>query len=193
MRIAFIIFNGMTTLDFIGVYDPIIRLKTMGFLPTIHWDICSFTSEVRDINNLAVVPTRVRASLANYDLLIVPGGFGTRKYVTSKEFLDWLKTSEDSKMKSSVCTGALLLGAAGFLKGQQATTHPSAFEELAKYCPVIKDQRIVESGNIITARGVTASIDLGLFLSEKLAGESVKEQIRKQMDYPYDFREIKEL
>lgn len=187
MQVAFIIFNGMTTLDFIGIYDPIIRLKTMDFFPSLQWDICSFTSDVRDINDLAIVPTKVNHSLESYDLLVVPGGFGTRKYVKSSEFIDWFKTSKGSKLKTSICTAALLLGAAGFLEGKKATTDPSAFEELAKYCTVIKNQRIVEAENIVTARGVTASIDVGLFLCEKLAGESAKDQIRIQMDYPYNF------
>ncbi len=84
-----------------------------------------------------------------------------------------------------MCTGALLLGAAGFLKGKTATTHPNAFRDLQKYCLSVVNQRVVDEGEVITARGVTSSIDLGLYLCEKLAGREAKEKIRKQMDYPY--------
>ena len=87
-------------------------------------------------------------------------------------------------MKASICTGSLLLGAAGFLKGKKATTHPEAFGELRKYCSSVVDERIVDEGDVITAGGVSSSIDLGLYLCEKLAGRAVKEQIRRQIDYP---------
>ncbi|HEY9296019.1 MAG TPA: DJ-1/PfpI family protein, partial [Phormidium sp.] len=88
------------------------------------------------------------------------------------------------KYKVSVCTGSLLLGAAGFLAGKIATTHPNAFTELEKYCASVVDKRIVDEGEVITARGVTSSIDLGLYLCEKFCGYDVKEQIRQRMDYP---------
>ncbi|MFD0131711.1 DJ-1/PfpI family protein, partial [Bacillus subtilis] len=81
-----------------------------------------------------------------------------------------------------VCTGSLLFGSAGFLNGKTATTHPNAFEDLMKYCKVV-DKRIVDEGSVITARGVSSSIDLGLYLYEKLAGYEAKEKIRIQMDY----------
>jgi cyclohexyl-isocyanide hydratase len=90
-------------------------------------------------------------------------------------------------LKTSVCTGALLLGAAGFLAGKRATTHPNAFEELKPYCAtVIAARRIVDEGEVVTARGVTASIDLGLHLVERIAGREARARIAKQMDYPYD-------
>lgn len=85
----------------------------------------------------------------------------------------------------SVCTGALLLGAAGFLQGMRATTHPNAYKELEQYCADVVDERIVDSGNIITARGVTSSIDLGLYVVERLAGIDARNRIAAQMDYPY--------
>jgi transcriptional regulator GlxA family with amidase domain len=104
--------------------------------------------------------------------------------MNDKSFIEWLKTAEPCKLKGSVCTGSLLLGAAGFLKGKKATTHPETFSKLKRFCSSVIDQRIVDEGDVITARGVTSSIDVGLYLCEKLAGREVKEQIRKQMDYP---------
>jgi transcriptional regulator GlxA family with amidase domain len=94
-----------------------------------------------------------------------------------------VKTAANCRLKVSVCTGALLLGAAGFLKGRRATTHRTEFERLKEFCAAVVDERIVDEGDVITARGVTSSIDLGLYLCERLAGYEAKEKIRKQMDY----------
>ncbi len=184
MRIAFVIFNGMTALDFIGVYDPVTRLKTMDFLPDFEWDICASTREVRDGAGLLFTPTRVGESLATYDMVIVPGGFGTRELVNDQAFIQWLGSAQSCPLKVSVCTGAKLLGAAGFLKGKRATTHHNAFEALRAYCAsVVTDERIVQDGDVITAGGVTAGIDLGLYLCEKFAGRGVREKIARQMEY----------
>jgi len=184
MKIGFALFEGLTALDFVGIYDPLTRLKTMGFIPDLTWETCSFTREVRDNTGLKFTPDKVAESLHNYDILVVPGGFGTRILINDPDFIDWLKTARDCKLKVSVCTGSLLLGAAGFLREKAATTHPGAYSDLEKYCSGVKKDRIVDEGDVITAGGVTSSIDLGLYLCEKLAGKEVKEKIRLQMDYP---------
>lgn len=185
LKVAFIIYNGMTALDFVGVYDPLTRLKTMGFTPDLEWEICALSPQVSDGTGLRFAPTQAGKSLQGYDILVVPGGFGSRKLVNDATFIEWLKTAELCPLKVSVCTGSLLLGAAGFLKGKTATTHPSAFDHLQQYAASVVDDRIVDQGEVITARGVTSAIDLGLYLCEKLAGHEAKEQIRWQMDYPY--------
>ena len=98
-----------------------------------------------------------------------------------------LRSAAPVKLKTSVCTGALLLGSAGFLVGKRATTHPTAFEELKPYCAtVVVDHRVVDEEGVVTAQGVTSSIDLGLHLVERIAGREAKASIAKQMDYPYD-------
>lgn len=175
----------MTMLDFIGVYDPLIRLKTMGFLTDLKWEICSFTDIVRDINGLGIIPTQVGDSLEGFDVLIVPGGLGSREIVKNKGYMDWIKTGVNIPLKISVCTGSLILGAAGFLIGKKATTHPTSYKILAKYCDTVEKQRVIDDGDVITARGVTSSIDLGLYLCEKFVNREVKEKIKIQMDYPY--------
>lgn len=185
MKIAFVIYDGMTTLDFVGVYDPLVRLKTMGFLPGLKWEVAATTEEIKDINGLRMHPTKVGGSLSNYDAVIIPGGFGAFELIKDIDFIDWIRTAERAKLKVSVCTGSLLLGAAGFLKGKKATTHPSAFDELGKYCRSVEKKRIVDEGDVITARGVTSSIDLGLYLCEKFASKEARRQIKRQMDYPY--------
>ncbi len=186
MRIGFVLFDGMTALDFFGAYDPLTRLKTMGIRDDVEWDLCARTPEVRDGAGLRMLADRVAEPLAGYDLLYVPGGLGTRTLVLDGEFIGWLRAAAECPLKVSVCTGSLLLGAAGFLQGRTATTHPSAFEELRPYCATVVDRRIVDEGNVITARGVTSSIDLGLYLVERLAGHEARERIKRQMDYPYE-------
>jgi len=185
MKLAFVIFNNMTALDFVGLYDPLTRLKSMGFMPELSWEICAYTEEVSDDRGLKFTPTKYRESFEGYDWLIVPGGFGTRKLQNDAEVVAWLQTAKNCALKASVCTGSLLLGAASFLQGKAATTHPNSFEELKPYCAEVLDQRVVDSGEVITGRGVTSAIDLGLYLCEKAAGEAVTDQIRMQMDYPY--------
>ena len=182
MRVAFVIFERMTALDFVGAYDPVMRLKTMLFRPDLSWDVCALSDEVRDPVGLSFRATRVGQPLEGYDLLILPGGYGTRELKSDEKFVGWLRTARNCPLKASVCTGSLLLGAAGFLKGRTATTHPSAVEELKKFCAV-SERRVVDEGDVVTAGGVTAAIDLGLHLCERLAGWEAREKIRRQMDY----------
>jgi transcriptional regulator GlxA family with amidase domain len=183
MKAAFIIFDRMTALDFIGVYDPVTRLKSMGFVPDLTWDICAASARVTDDKDLIFTPTRTGGALSGYDLVVVPGGFGTRTLTGDAAFIGWLATAADCRLKASVCTGSLLLGAAGFLQGRRATTHRTAFQDLAQYCRTVVDDRVVDEGDVVTARGVTSALDLGLHLVERLAGAGVAEQIRRQMDY----------
>lgn len=183
MKIAFVIYNDMTALDFVGVYDPLTRLKTMGLIPGVSWDICSFAPEVYDNTGLAFSPDKVGKPLGGYDMVVVPGGFGSRKLAEDREFLAWLGTAEQCPLKVSVCTGALLLGAAGFLAGKKATTHPNVLPQLAKYDCQPVSERVVDEGDVVTAGGVTAAIDLGLHLCGRLAGSEACAAIRRQMDY----------
>lgn len=184
MNIAFVVFDGMTTLDFLGAFDALTRLKTMGFRDDIDWRICARTATVRDGAGLILQAQYVNRPLADFDLLLVPGGFSTRHLELDESFLDWLRTAESVPRIASVCTGSLLLGAAGFLRGRVATTHPTAYDDLARYCARVSHDRIVEDGPTITARGVTSSIDLGLHLVGQIAGPETRERIRRQMDHP---------
>ena len=185
MKTAFILFDQMTALDFVGVYDPLTRLHSMRVMPEFEWALCAFTQEITDDRGLRFAPDKVAEPLDGYDLIVVPGGFGTHSLQHDDAFLDWLRTADAVPLKTSVCTGALLLGAAGFLNGKRATTHPNNFDELAPYGTHVIDARVVDEGDVVTARGVTSAIDLGLHLVERLAGEAARTRIAKQMDYPY--------
>lgn len=183
MKIAFIIFNGATWLDLIGCYEPITKLKSNHLLPNLGWDICSYTETNGDLFGLEIKPLKIKNSLADYDAIIVPGGMGTRQLQYDQGFIKWLQTASPVKYKISVCTGSLLLGAAGFLKDKIATTNFQEYEALSPYCRQVIHQRIVDDNNTITAGAVTASIDLGLYLCEIWAGKEASELIRKKIDY----------
>lgn len=185
MKVAFVVFDRMTSLDFIGFYDPVTRLKSMKIMDDFEWRICSTVQQVADDRGLRIDADTVGDSLDFCDMLFVPGGLGTRSLQYDSRFIDWLKTAGSAQLKVSVCTGALLLGAAGFLEGHRATTHPSAYKELEPYCGEVVHERIVDDGGIITAGGVSSSIDLGLYLVEKLSSTDVYKRIAAQMDYPY--------
>jgi transcriptional regulator GlxA family with amidase domain len=185
MRAAFIIFDGMTSLDFIGFYDPVTRLKSMKIMGDFEWRICAKTSQVRDDRGLIIVADSIDEPLNTFDMIFVPGGYGTRKLELDNDYIDWLKTAESVQLKVSVCTGALLFGAAGFLRGKRATTHPSAYKELEAYCAQVMDARVVDEGNVITARGVSSALDAGLHVVERIAGVNARQKIAAQMDYPY--------
>ena len=185
MKAAFVVFDRMTSLDFIGFYDPVTRLKSMKIIDDFEWRICSTTQHVVDDRGLRIEADAVGERLDSYDMLFVPGGFGTRNLQHDRSFIDWLKAARSAPLKVSVCTGALLLGAAGFLRGRRATTHPSAYKELEPYCGVVVQERVVDEGDVITARGVSSAIDMGLYLVQRLAGADARDRIATQMDYPY--------
>jgi len=178
-------FDNMTALDFIGFYDALARLRTMKIMPEFEWRICARQAQVTDDRGLKLVADCVGGSLAGYDMIFVPGGFGTRSLQHDEGFMQWLAGAADAKLKTSVCTGSLLLGAAGYLRGLTATTHPSALKELEPYCARVVRERIVDQGDVITAAGVSTSIDLGLHVVTRLAGAEARARIAQQMDYPY--------
>jgi transcriptional regulator GlxA family with amidase domain len=183
MKIAYIVFDGITWLDFIGIYDPISRLKSLNYIPTLTWDICSFTETVSDNFGLEIKPGKIRNSLSDYDVIIIPGGTGTRELMHNDKFINWIRSGEKVKYKISICTGSLIWGAAGFLKEKKATTHYLEYENLRPYCKEIIKDRIVEDHDVITAGAVSASIDLGLYLCKRWAGPEGRDEIRKRMDY----------
>ena len=185
MKAAFMVFDRMTSLDFVGFYDPVSRLKSMRIMDDFDWHVCSLSRHVIDDRGLRLEADVVGEPLGSYDMLFVPGGFGTRHLQHDAGFLDWLKTARAAPLKVSVCTGSLLLGAAGFLQGRRATTHPSAYEELEPYCSEVVRERVVDEGDVITARGVSSAIDMGLHLVQRLAGAEARDRVAAQMDYPY--------
>lgn len=185
MKMAFILFDRMTLLDFAGFYEAVSWLKILNVKEGVSWDFCSNKEQITDDRGMTIQIKRVLPDLAEYDLIFIPGGLSTRQLQYDSEFISWLQTARTVPYKASVCTGALLLGAAGFLTGKKATTNPSAYELLTPYCAEVVRARIVRDGDTFTGGGVAASIDLGLYLVESLTNADVAHKVRQMMDYPY--------
>jgi len=183
MKLAYIIFDGITWLDLIGIYDPVSRLKSMHYLPDLTWDICSYTNTAKDNFGLELIPTKIQNPLNDYSAIIIPGGHGTRQLQLDTSFMQWIKTAESVTYKISICTGSLILGAAGFLKNKKATTNFLEYETLKPYCKEVLTDKIVEDGNTITAGAVSASINLGLYLCKKWGGDLAEKEIKKRIDF----------
>jgi cyclohexyl-isocyanide hydratase len=183
-RIALLAFPRLTFLDLIGAYDALRRVSGMGIDPEVTHRIIGTEPQIVDDSGLAMRPDSVYEDLAGFDLLFVPGGVGTRTLMTDQRLIDYLQSWGAERPLASVCTGSLLLGRAGHLKGQRATTHHRAFDLLRPFCgEVVRDQRIVDEGRIVTAGGVSSSLDIGLYLVEKFWGAAARKQIAAQMEY----------
>jgi cyclohexyl-isocyanide hydratase len=183
-RIAFIAFPGLTLLDLVGAYDVLRRVGLMGIDSSLTHRIIGTKTVLEDETGFAFHPDGVYEELKGFDLLVVPGGLGTRRLMGDERFLDYLRSWGKSRPLASVCTGSLLLGRAGYLKGRRATTHAGSFDLLAPMCKeVVRDERVVEDGHVTTAGGVTSAIDLGLHLVTRFWGDEARERIAAVMEY----------
>jgi len=185
MKMAFILFHGMTALDLIGFTEVMTRLARIRPEADISWDYCALSTQITDDRGLGYVVSRVKPDLSEYDLVFVPGGFTTRELRYDPDVLTWLQTAREAKHLVSVCTGSLLLGAAGLLEGKRATTNASAYELLTPYCKEVVQARIVQDGRLFTGSGVSSSIDLGLYVLERLTDAATAERVQTDMSYPY--------
>jgi len=183
MKIAFVVYDGMTLLDFAGAFDALTRLKSMGFVPDLKYDICARTDMVRSSEGVRLTVDKTSPALSEYDYIVIPGGDGIKNLMKDTIFLRWIAVASETTTIAALCGGSLLVGAAGMLAGKRATTHPQLAGILKHFSGSVLPDRIVDEGNIITAGGVTASIDLGLFLCGKIAGQEAREKIAAQMDY----------
>lgn len=189
MQIAILLFDDITTLDAIGPAEVLGRLPgaNVAFVAKERGLIRAHESS----GALGIMADVSLSDVTPPDILVVPGGLGTRALVNDGEITDWLRQiHETTTWTTSVCTGALLLGAAGLLQGIKATTHWSAYDLLARYGAEVTEQRVVEQGKIVTAAGVSAGIDMALTLAAKLAGADTARAIQLQIEYdpqpPFD-------
>jgi putative intracellular protease/amidase len=189
MRIAVVLFSRLTALDAIGPYEVLQRLP--GATVTF---VGHRRGEVRSENGfLGLSVDRAFEEVTDPDVVVVPGGVGTRSLLTDETLLDWLRSVHaGSRFTTSVCTGSLLLAAAGLLDGLTATTHWGSMAELAKLGAVPTGRRVVEhlDQRIITAAGVSSGIDMALRLAELLTDETTAKAQQLMLEYdpqpPFD-------
>ncbi len=187
MNIAIPIFDGLTALDAVGPYEVLSRLPgaKVRFL-------AAERGPVRTENRmLALIADLTFDELVDPEVIVVPGGHVTPELMSDEQTLGWLsRAHERSQWTTSVCTGSLLLAAAGILDGVQATSHWLALDTLAAYGAHPVSARVVEQGTVITAAGVSAGIDMALTLAEHIAGEQIAQAIQLSMEYdpqpPFD-------
>jgi transcriptional regulator GlxA family with amidase domain len=180
MRIAIPIFDKLTALDAIGPYEVLSRLPEA----TVHF-IAAAPGPKRSENGMLAVTADLRlAELTDPEVIVFPGGLGTRALIRDAAVLAWLRRAHETSLwTTSVCTGALVLAAAGILDGLRATTHWMALETLREYGATPTQARVVEQGKVITAAGVSAGIDMALLLAAKLAGEDIARAIQLEIEY----------
>ncbi len=180
MNIAIPIFDRLTALDAVGPYEVLSRLPDVEVV-----FVAEETGPKRtDTGMLALHADKALGELAHPDVVVVPGGHGTRALVAHEPLLAWLRgVHQRSRFTTSVCTGALLLGAAGILDGLEATTYHTELETLRQFGATPVTKRVVEQGKVITSAGVSAGIDMALTLAAKLAGEDVAKAIKHGIEY----------
>jgi cyclohexyl-isocyanide hydratase len=181
-HIGLLLFPGMTQIDFAGPYEVFARLPD-----TIVHVVAKTADPVRTERGLVLVPTVTCEACPQLDVLVVPGGPGQQQLMDDEEVLAFLRRqAQQAKYVTSVCTGALVLGAAGLLKGYRATTHWLSLPLIALFGAIAVDERVVIDGNRMTGGGCTAGIDFVLRLAAMLRGETVAQQIQLQLEYNPD-------
>jgi len=187
MQIAIPVFERFTALDAIGPYEVLSRLP--GARVTF---VGKTTGPMRSDNGmLAVTADATLADMPAPDVLVVPGGYGTRLLLEDAEMLSWIRQAhETTTWTTSVCTGSLLLAAAGLLDGKEATTHWAARDELERLGARYTEQRVVQHGKLVMAAGVSAGIDMALTLAAQIAGDDIAQAIQLYIEYdpqpPFD-------
>jgi transcriptional regulator GlxA family with amidase domain len=180
MQIAIVLFPQLTVLDAIGPYQVLEGVPGAEVV---------FTGEqagpVRDESGqLGLVADTALTEVPRPDVVVVPGGPGVDALTGGGPVADWLRAvDQGTTWTTSVCTGSLVLAAAGLLTGRRATSHWTALEQLARYGAVPVTQRVVFDGKYVTAAGVSAGIDMGLTLAGRLAGDEVAQSIQLMLEY----------
>lgn len=179
IRIGFLLFPDITQLDLTGPFEVLSMLP--GAQMHLIW---KDTKPLRAGSGLILQPTDTFAECPQLDVVCVPGGSGMNALLTDAETLDFLRRqAAHARYVTSVCTGALVLGAAGLLKGKRAATHWMSMEFLPALGAIPVHERVVVDGNVITGGGVTAGIDFGLRVVAEIAGEEVAKRIQLAVEY----------
>lgn len=187
MKIAILLYDDMTALDAIGPYEVLSRLPDA--------DV-RFAAENKglvrtDTGFLRLSADHELSEVSRAEILLVPGGPGDGRVQQNERILDWLRMlHEKTRFTTSVCTGSLILGAAGLLQGLRATTHWTRMEKLRGFGAEPTSERVVEQGRIVTSAGVSSGIDMALRLVQKISGDDFAQGVQLGIEYdpqpPFD-------
>jgi len=187
--LAILIFDDVEVLDFCGPFEVFTVANRFNDPPAFNvFTVAEKPGPVQTRGGLSVNPHHRLADCPRPDLLLVPGGQGTRREMHSPTLIDWIKVrSQEAELVLSVCTGALLLAKAGLLDGLEATTHHGAIDLLRQTAPkttIHADRRFVDNGRVVCSAGV-AGIDMSLHVVARLLTREVAEKTARQMEYPW--------
>jgi len=202
MTVGVLIFNDVEVLDFAGPFEVFSRTRTVpgsdsrqsdDSAPFETFTVARSRDAVTAIGGLTVMPRYSWADAPPIDILVVPGGFGTRALLTDEPTLRWIgQTSAASRQVTSVCTGALLLAKVGLLRAKRATTHWAGLDLLASIDPTIRvqrDRRVVHDG-VFTSAGVSAGIDMSFAVVEQICGRDVAIETAHYIEYPWGRHDV---
>jgi transcriptional regulator GlxA family with amidase domain len=190
LKAGILLFNEVEVLDFTGPFEVLSLAERVESREKL-FVVCT-VAETRETisarNGLKVLPDYDFASAPDFDLLIIPGGYGAEEIeIHNETLLRWLKHKADTTpIVASVCTGAFLLAEAGLLDGKRATTHWMDLDRLERAYPLVfvaREVKFVDEGNILTAGGISAGIDLCFHLLTRLFGADIARQTAKRMEY----------
>jgi putative intracellular protease/amidase len=186
MQIVFLFYEGMTALDAIGPHEILCRLPGAKV-----YRVAKHPGMVRTDSDLVLFAETALSDISRADVLLIPGAGNATTLRDQPEILDWIHSIHDTTTwTTSVCTGSLILGAAGVLSGIKATTHWAVFDRLKIWGAIPIKARVVEDGKIMTGAGVSAGIDMALTLAEKLVGSQVAQALQLGIEYdplpPFD-------
>ena len=187
MRIAIPLYDRFTALDAVGPYEVLSRLPGA----TVHFVADEPGMKRTETGMLGLSADLALEELPDPEILVVPGGYGTRALLDDERFVGWVRRAhETSEWTTSVCTGSLVLAAAGILDGLEATTHWLEYDLLESLGARPTSRRVVEQGKVITAAGVSSGIDMALVLAAHVAGDDVAKAIQLGIEYdpepPFD-------
>jgi transcriptional regulator GlxA family with amidase domain len=194
-RVGIVLFENIEVLDFCGPFEVFsaVRLnedkrreKPSPFEVLL---VAEHPDPVVTTGNMRVIPHSTFANCPRLDILVVPGGWGTRKELHNPVMLDWLRVrAAEVETLTAVCTGSMLLGFAGLLNGLHATTHWRSLDWMRSTFPlaiVEYDKHVVEDGRVLTSAGISAGIDMALKVVARYCGEDIARATARHMEYPY--------
>ncbi len=187
--VAILIFDDVEVLDFAGPFEVFsVCGRRDGSNPFEVFTVSETGETVAARNDLRVTPKHSFESCPQADILVVPGGYGTRREMLNERVIEFLrKRAQTAEIVLSVCTGALMLGRAGLLDLMPVTTHHGAIEELRKAAPaadIRPEERIIDNGRFVVAAGVSSGIDASFYVIARLLGKEVAEETAFYIEYP---------
>jgi transcriptional regulator GlxA family with amidase domain len=179
MKIIILLFDRFTALDVAGPYEVLVRLpEAKVFFTAVSKGV------YKDSRGLGMVADYSIDEIVSADLLLIPGGLGIDAVMKNQAILSWIqRLDHTTSWTTSVCSGSLLLAEAGLLKGRNCTTHWRRKEQLRNYDVKIINERYAHDGKYVTAAGVSAGIDMALYLAEEISGEQTAKNIQLQIEY----------